>query len=93
MLSEHKILVSFKDPDKADEILEGAEMVAVFLKFVKAYTSQQEGAATEEMLPSPYKQASIIKSRALIQNLVQMYQQVDNRTLRHALALVDRSQC
>ena len=66
MLNENQLFVSYKDPDKPDEVLEGTEMAEFLMEYLKAHTEQDEDdspssvMSDEDMLVSPFKQASAI---------------------------------
>ena len=54
MLDENHLFVSYKDADKADETLEGTDMVVFLLNFLQSREKQQE----DDSDSSPYAQAS-----------------------------------
>ena len=64
MLNENQLFVSYKDPGKPDQVLEGTEMVEFLMEYLKAHTEQDEDDSSvmsdEDMLVSPFNQASAL---------------------------------
>lgn len=64
VLNENQVLVEYEDPDKADKVLEGDEMIAFLVNFLHAQAEFANGTIVqlsgEEVVPSDYEQASVI---------------------------------